>query len=203
MNASSQFNNMLKGINTIIGNYAFYRDKNAFYKTEKNNLGIIDFQESHAKEKRTIKFTVNLGIVSYRLLNFFSPLRPDEKATIIDAQWRIRLGYLLPDKKDIWWTIDEQTNKDQLAEDLLKWIINLGVPIINKYINDEALRDLWLSNQSPSITGFQRLLYLTYFFKTIGPAELLEETITELRRISANKPTSLTAEIFLEKLMKQ
>lgn len=197
------FRMMLK---SIIGpglkNHGFQIQNNSFFKTIGKNVGIVDFQKSNNKEIDKLSFTVNIGVVSYNLLKFTNQVEEIRKLDIWDAQWNVRLGQLMPEKKDTWWAIHESTNVEQLGRDLLDVIENLALPEINKYIRDDALRDLWLSGKSPSLTDLQRLMYLSYFLKTIGPIELLGKTTQELERISFNKPTAVTAKIFLEKLEK-
>lgn len=193
-------------LNTIIepelGIAEFRRQGNSFYKTIGSNVGIIDFQKRNKQEIDKLSFTVNIGVISITLLNFINQKEDNRKLEIFDAQWSVRLGQLMIEKKDIWWIINENMDIEKLGKEILKNIIGFAIPELDKYIHDEALRDLWLSGQSPSLTEFQRLLYLSYFLKTIGPNELLEKTILDLERISYNKPTAITATIFLEKLRK-
>jgi hypothetical protein len=197
------FRMMLKSIiSPSLKNYGFHIQNNSFFKTIGNNVGIVDFQKSNNKEIDKLSFTVNIGVVSYNLLKFINQEEEIRKLEIWDAQWNVRLGQLMPEKKDTWWAINESTNVEQLGRDLLDVIVNLALPEINKYISDGGLRDLWLSGKSPSLTDLQRLMYLSYFLKTIGPTELLGKTTQELERISFNKPTAVTAKVFLEKLEK-
>ena len=51
---------------------------------DKNNWGLIDFQKSMPREIEKISFTVNVGIVSGSLLNFFARSEPDKKVEIYD-----------------------------------------------------------------------------------------------------------------------
>jgi hypothetical protein len=76
--------------------------------------------------------------------------------------------------------------------------LNIGIPEIAKYIHDHNLRDLWLSDYSPSLTEFQRLLYLSVLLKEIGPIELLEPTLHKLKLVSTGKPTAISAVVCQE-----
>jgi hypothetical protein len=183
-------------------NCEFCRQGNSFYTTRGSNIGIIDFQKSHKLEFDNLSFTVNIGVISINLLRFINQKEENGKLEISDAQWSVRLGQLMTEKKDIWWIIDENTNIDTLEKNIHKNILNFAFPELNKYIFDEAIRDLWFLGHAPSLTEFQRLLYLSYFLKTIGPTEMLEKTILDLERITYNKTTAITAAIYLEKLRK-
>jgi hypothetical protein len=103
----------------------------------------------------------------------------------------------LSEGRDKWWPIDVYTSVDELSVSVLDEITNFAIPEITKYLDDNELRDLWLSGVSPSLTEFQRLIFLTVFLKELGPHELLEPTLSLLKKISINKPTSLTADIHL------
>ena len=201
MEAKKLFNDMLSWIITpSLKKAGFTKAKQSFYYLYEGNWGIIDFQKSTKTDPSTVVFTVNAGIVSNRILNFLAQIEPNKKPDIWDAHWRVRIGYLMPSNTDLWWTIEDGTNITNLGQTILDNIINFGVPEIRKFIKDESLRDLWLSGKSPALTDFQRLMYLCVLLKQIGPSEILGATIIKLIQISENKQSSITAELFINKL---
>jgi hypothetical protein len=195
------FNEMLSTIVTpSLKKMGFTKTQHAFYYSYEGNWGIIDFQKSRQSNSTETIFTINVGVASNRILTFLSKMDANKKPDIWDTQWRVRLGHLLPENHDIWWTIDQGTNIGELGQYILDNILNYALPVIHKFIRDEALRDLWLSGKSPSLTNFQRLLFLAPLLKQIGPSELLETTIDALKKESANTPSAITAEVFINKL---
>ena len=104
---------------------------------------------------------------------------------------------------DRWWTIDETTNISDLAEQIRMPLEELAIPELDAYVRDESLRDLWLTGQSPNLSPFQRLEYLSVLLKKLGPRELLKPTLDELLRISAGKPWAFFAETHIEHLMSE
>ena len=68
------------------------------------------------------------------------------------------------------------------VNEIEKHVVNLAVPMIEQYIRDEALRDLWLSGASPGETDLMRLRYLAVLLKALGPDVHLEPTLDALRR---------------------
>lgn len=178
----------------------FTKTKHTFYYSNEGNWGMINFQKSSRSTSGEIIFTVNVGVASSRVLTFLSRMDANKKPNIWDAQWNVRLGHLLPENDDIWWTLNQRTSIDELGQYLLENISNYALPAIHKYIKDESLRDLWLSGKYHWLTNFQRLLYLAWLLKEIGPSELLEETIDALRKESENEPCAITAEIFIDKI---
>jgi Domain of unknown function (DUF4304) len=198
MDAQKFFEKLVIFVAQALQLHGFSRNRQTFYCRSQNNWGLIDFQKSWQSDKESLPFTVNLGVASERLLRFFSPEK-NKRPTIWDCHWRIRLGYLM-NKEDVWWKVDEQTSIEDLGKEILYPLTNRAVQEINHYISDESLRDLWISGQSPSLTEFQRLMYLSVFLKELGPAELLEPTLTKLKQISESRPSAVTAERHIERL---
>jgi hypothetical protein len=182
--------------------YGFQRYGYTFYHNLKRNWGLISVQKSMYQESHSTRFTINIGVASNQLLLFFANPRLNDKLKIEDCHWRIRLGKLAF-AEDKWWSVENNKPSQELAHELLNPIINIAIPEIFRYLDDKALRDLWLSGLSPSLTEFQRLLFLSILLKEIGPLELLYPTIKSLKLISKGKPTEITAQIYIEKLLGQ
>jgi Domain of unknown function (DUF4304) len=198
MDAQKFFQELVIFVAPALKPYGFSRNRRTFYCRSKNNWGLIDFQRSWHSSREILPFTVNLGVASDRLLKFFSPDKI-KRPTIWDCHWRIRLGYLM-NKKDVWWKVDEQTSVENLGKEILPPLKNLAFQEINQHISDESLRDLWISGQSPSLTEFQRLMYLSVLLEELGPSELVEPTLMKLKQISEGKPSAVTAELHVERL---
>jgi hypothetical protein len=204
MEPQKLFNEMLSTIiRPALKQKGFTKTRQSFYYPYEGNWGMINFQKSTRSSSGEVIFTVNVGVVSNRILTFLSAIDANKKpGGIWDTQWWERLGRLLPENDDLWWTLDSRTNVDDLGQYLLENILNYALPAIHQYIRDESLCALWLTEKSPSLTTFQRLLYLTRLLKEFGPAELLETTISALQKESAGQPCAITAKIYLDKLRK-
>jgi hypothetical protein len=173
---------------------------NAFYISVEGNWGIIDFQPSQKLVSNQITFSINIGIASKRVLNFLGFDGENHRPDIWDTQLRVRLGHLMPENNDIWWTVDQETNVDELGQLISDLVTKFAIPAIQAYITDESLRDLWIAGKSPSLTEFQRLLYLSVLAKQIGPVDILEPNINALQRLTLNKPSAAAAEAYINKL---
>lgn len=198
MGAQQLFKKLVIFVTPALKPYGFSRNRQTFYCRSQNNWGLIDFQKGWHSSDEILPFTVNLGVASERLLRFFSPDQI-KRPTIWDCHWQIRLGNLVSNK-DVWWRVDEQTSIESLGNEIIDLLTNRAIQEINHYISDESLRDLWISGQSPSLTEFQRLMYLSVLLKEIGPAELLEPTLTKLKQISEGELSAITAELHIERL---
>lgn len=202
MKPEEGFKQLLREVASELRRHGFTRNGQRFYLQDDGNWGLISFQKSTRSTPLKLMFTVNLGVASARLLRFFPPARfrvAEGKAKPLDPEchWRQRLGYVLPEKQDEWWSMTSGTDLDQLAGEIQGYLINLAVPQIQKHISDQALLELWLSGESPGLTQLQRLEYLSVLLKGLGPRRLLEQTLEELRH------TSRDAEIHIARLMKE
>ena len=182
MNAVEKYRQVVSLVAPSLKRERFAQYRNTFYLNINGNWGLIDFQKSKESKPDATIFAVNLGVASQRLLLHFSSTPPDTKPDIWDCQWRIRLGHLI-ENKDKWWSIDNETDIDQLVKLLQDYLLSLAVPEIKKYIDDESLRDLWLSGKSPSLTKIERLRYLRMLVKDLGPYDQLADIEQQLNAL--------------------
>ena len=128
------------------------------------NCGLLEFQRSTKSSRARIVFTVNLGIVCGALLDSSSPAL--ERARIIDAHVRQRIGMLLPGRPDKWWEITQSTDSGLLSKELSELIVRVAVPYIMGLLNTTAIISLWQSGQAPGLTGGQRVRLLSRLLET-------------------------------------
>lgn len=149
--------------NTRLGDFVdrySARDLKTYLRSEGISEGPSSLVEmSRWLRDEAIVFTINLGIVCGQLLE------GDESSLkgvgIVDAHVRQRVGMLLPDRPDKWWTIDPKADTTSLIEEISGLIEREAAPYLDRYLNDDALVALWESGQSPGLTETQRLRYLT------------------------------------------
>lgn len=81
------------------------------------NWSLIEFQKSQKTSVDAVLFTVNLGVVSGRLARFFSvPLSPGRPPEASEWHWRERLGFLLAEGQDRWWSLRAGSEARQVRE---------------------------------------------------------------------------------------
>jgi hypothetical protein len=201
MEIEKSFNEMCsKQLFPELRKIGFKKSKYSFYIIKNDNWGIINFQRSQENDKNLFRFTINLAVVSKRILGFFKNLENNKIPDVWDSQWRVRLGELMPEKKDKWWIINEETNITEFSRLLLSLINEFALPSIFKYISDQSLMDLWLGGKSPSLTEYQRLLNLAVLLKMKGQDDLFKQIVMELEDETRGKPTNYAAKIYIEKL---
>ncbi|NOT60999.1 MAG: DUF4304 domain-containing protein [Acidobacteria bacterium] len=178
----------------ILASHGWGRKKQSFFKKQGDSWGIINFQKSSKTSKDEIVFTINLAVISGTLQKFFSA-RTIESPNLTDSHWRCRIGALLAENLDKWWVISNATSLEELKNELSSCLTHVAVPQVEKYLEDSALRDIWLKEYSPGLTEFQRLRYLSVLLKTVGPIDSLQLTLQRLKQLSEtdSDPSSFTA----------
>jgi len=197
--ATGLFNQFISEVAQDLKPRGFSRKRNTFYKRAGQNWGLVNFQKSLSSRTDVITFTTNLAVASGTLLRFYSGRETDVAPSLERCHWRMRLGYLI-DKRDVWWTVNSTTVVYDIRREICGYLVELGIPEIDKFIDDEALRDLWLAGRSAGLTNLERLKHLLVLIKSVGPAELFESTAAELEQITEGKLTSYTAKSHLDKL---
>jgi len=188
MKALEEYKELINLVDSFLGKKGFLRNGSCFYIKNNKNWGLIDFQKSKNNTDDEIKFTINIGIYSSALFEFFSPDSPEKKPSIEDCHWRMRLGFLLPNNKDLWWIIRKGQSLDSLASELMTYIENLAIPMMMEHISDEKLLNEWLSGKSPGLTDIQRLINLSSLLKIAKMENALHKIIKELESNSIGKP---------------
>ena len=178
------FEEIVNRVADFLRQRGFTRRGNTFFRVQAGNWELIELQKSQKTRADAVVFTVNVGVVSGRLARFFSiPLKSNEPPHDSEWHWRQRLGFLLPEGRDKWWTLDQRVGLEQVSREI-EGALALALPEIEKHLQDEALRDLWLTGRSPGLTEVQRLKNLAVLVKALGPEERVAPTLDELRRVS-------------------
>jgi hypothetical protein len=197
---SQLFAKILSGwVAPILASHGWVRKKQFFFKKQGDSWGVISFQKSSKTNKDEIVFTINLAVISGTLQKFFSA-RTIEEPSLTDSHWRCRIGALLAENLDKWWVISNATSLEELKNELSSCLTNVAVPQIEKYLDDSALRDLWLKGYSPGLTEFQRLRYLSVLLKTIGPIDSLQIVLQKLKQLSETDSDASSFAAFQDKI---
>ncbi len=164
------FKKIVDGVAIALKPARFVKRRMAFRHSVGGNTAIIEFQRSQPSSRDSIRFTLNAGVISGRLLEDW---RPDaSKAGSVDAQLRRRLGGFLPGAQDKWWTVEASTDPEMIVGEIAGVLTKSVAPFLLDYISDEALKSLWESGQSPGLTEGQRLRYLAELEAAEGKAPI-------------------------------
>jgi hypothetical protein len=196
MAAAASFSTLVGRIAHILGD-GFRRRGPQLYRHEaRGHWAIVEFQKSRQSTSEITIFTVNVGIASDLLLDFFSSIRRTERVPFASEwHWRQRLGALLPTAQDVWWSLTAGEQVEQLATELSGLLTDFALPPLNKYVDDRALIELWLTGQSPGLTDLQRLRNLAVLLHSTSDLKRYESALAELARSSPATATFVSKKL--------
>jgi hypothetical protein len=146
---------------------------------------LVALQKSRKSTARRTIFTVNLGVASERIMRW-EALEP-ARCGIVNCHWRARLGHLSPERRDVWWTFENEASSAMAGTQVKQRLEDYGLPELDKLEDDFALRDLWLSEKSPGLTDTERLFDLSILLRDLGPRDEYEASIAALKELAASK----------------
>jgi hypothetical protein len=153
------FKELLKATGERLKPLGFVKRANVFRLLLAGNCGLIEFQRSVSNSSEILKFTVNLGVVCGELLDRGPSGIQNSRMT--DAHLSERIGFLLPQRNDKWWEMTGSTDRALLVEEVVRLLVEEGVPYVRRHIDTKALMALWESGQSPGITSRERFRLLS------------------------------------------
>lgn len=104
-----------------------------------SHWALIGFQKSMFSDSDRLTFTINLFVVSKELWEEARKERghlPAKPSANVDwsVGWSKRIGHLLPEGKDYWWSLDGSTNLDSLSSEVIDAICDKAVPAMRDEI---------------------------------------------------------------------
>ena len=144
-------------VRTIAGrseSIGYERRRLMLKKTKHGNAAIIEFQRSQTSTSETVTFTVNLAVVCGALLD--PEMLSIDEAKSIDGHLRVRIGTIMPQLQDMWWTISSGSDFGRIEADVVGAVCNFGIPYVEQHLSDAALIQLWDSGKAPGLTEVQR-----------------------------------------------
>ncbi len=139
---------------------------NTFQMPSLNLIHLIEVQASRDNTAADSKFTVNVGIFVPELV--YPDIRDITKPSMLRAHWRQRIGFLSPEKRDLWWKVLSQAQAETAAQEIAYRIQKFALPALAEISNIDALLALWLSGVSPGLSEHERKEYLALLDKAFG-----------------------------------
>lgn len=153
-----KFKQVVSGIGQKLKADGFAKSGNTFRCVQDRNAAVVEFQRSQSSTVDVIRFTINVGVVSGRLLAEWQPIV--SKAGAADAHFRQRIGSLLAVADDKWWTMDAASDPNSIIAEV-EPLIPPAVALLKSRILDTDLVALWETGVSPGLTEGQRQRYLS------------------------------------------
>ena len=108
-----------------------------YHLNSDSHWALIGIQKSIYSTSEGLEFTINLFVVSReiwdaeRKKHSYFPEKPTANAHWFIG-WHMRIGRLLPGGQDHWWHLSQETNLENLSEEILDVIFTKAVPAIRK-----------------------------------------------------------------------
>lgn len=186
---------------------SFTRRQRRFVKWAGQNCQVVGFRRGKGTPKDRYVFLADLGILSPRIWNFFVrvnlsgrvkppwvwPVTPAIPRFPLpeDCHWRtsIQEPLLVRAYFNRPWSIGDETEVPRLADEIEGVLASHALPALDQYMNDEALRDLWLQGPKFLLSDIQHLEYLAILLRDIGPRSELPAVLEKLRALARENPT--------------
>ncbi len=92
-----------------------------------------------AEEKR---FTINLAIAAKRILAYEGK-EVDACPPTYACHWTIRIGVLMPERNDIWWTLSSEESLVAVEAEIQMTLSELAIPTVKAHLTEKGLLELW------------------------------------------------------------
>jgi hypothetical protein len=162
-----------------------------FHRRVADNFGIVQLQKSQYSTATNVDFTINLGVFSGRVQQTLSNIMwmpevrdvPTEPA----CHLRQRVGFLLPERRDTWWSVREDEDTAELGAAIRLVLEQHAFPFLQARMSDEGLRDHWLQEARRGRDG----LALAVLVRDLGPEHMLASLLERLRAVTPSTATAL------------
>lgn len=119
-----------------------------------DTISIVSLQSSNSSSSSLVKVTVNLGVHIPALQD---PQRTEKNRSISSCHWRQRIGSLMPEKNDVWWSIQTPEEASSVATAITRAVEQFGLPAVEQVSTVAALKQLWESGHGPGLTEVERV----------------------------------------------
>jgi hypothetical protein len=150
MGASEAFKDLLSvHLAPALKQSGFRKKGQSFGRRGDGVWGVINFQRSQWSSRECITFTINVGVwvdavAAFRLEDTDRVPRTGAPPEAY-CHWRQRIGWLLPDQRDIWWDVEEpraswqSALKPRLIENVRTAVVQYAAPHLLRLDSGAAL----------------------------------------------------------------
>jgi len=144
-----------------------YRKKGIiFARSFETAIALIGLQSSQASTANSLRATVNIAVWLPRL----APIRrgiPD-RPTIWASHYRVRLGHLMPEQDDKWWTCASYDAAHQAAGEIRSAIATFALPALDEVSSESSVLAFWKAGHHGGLTEHERARNLSRLEAFLG-----------------------------------
>ena len=112
---------------------------------------LVNIQKSQWNNQEQSRFTVNCGVYIPGIVSVYANISEPTSPSIRHCACSVRIGMLMPEKIDIWWTLtlgDSASVDEDIAQDIRSKIENIALPFPHKFKSSQSVTDFLLSESS-------------------------------------------------------
>ena len=143
---------VLKGLQDYLTGLGFRKRGSTFRKEVRDVVHLVSLQSSQSSSASTLRITVNLAVAV--------PSLGGQLDDVWSAQWRERIGTLLPEPQDRWWNVSSSPEAEAVAQEMTQLLARYGLPAQARLSSTADLLRLWNSGKSPGLTAIQAARYV-------------------------------------------
>lgn len=106
------------GIAPLLKGHGFKKKARNFYRSFDDRIDVINVQASQSNLGAKGKSTINLGVYYPAVAEIIEAIPVKGMPKEYNCTVRERIGGVLDDRQDIWWSVDETTNLKEVAIEL-------------------------------------------------------------------------------------
>lgn len=194
------YKKLISTIRPVLKEHGFSRKGNIFYTLKCSNFGLIGFQKSVKSNDAEVLFTINIGVRSKVLSSYFRDDFDHSKPSFQWCNWETRVGQLINNGQDKWWSITPDTLFEDLFDEISTCLSSIAIPYILKNISDDQLISSWISGKSLGLPNSTRLVYLSVLLKNLGTPEQFEAILNELDSVCRSGTSLYFAKAHLRRI---
>jgi hypothetical protein len=154
MSTASYKNTALAVMAEALRPVGFHKRGSCFERSLTDVVHLVGLQASTSSTAALLRITANLAIWVPSLADGRD--RPD----IWSSHWRQRLGELMPERSDRWWTITTEQEAAVAATEITSGLLSYGLPALDSLSSVAALQQVWEAGKSPGLTKTQSQRYV-------------------------------------------
>jgi hypothetical protein len=144
---------------------------------------------------------VNLGVSSPALFRAFTGRDFPKNPASILWPMNVRIGSLMPDRCDMWWSVDDQTELESLGAEVSTAITGHAVPFLERFRTAHDFNTAILNNELvPGLTTAQATLVRATLASQLGAINQARTLLNAALNQYRGKPFEATVRLVAKEL---
>jgi len=140
---------ILQALHGLLKPLGYRKSGNVFSLKTADVIHLIELQSSRYNTSDSCSFTINAAVFAPRAI--YPDIRARTKPSVGMAQWRSRIGSLMPTQIDSWWEAHGDVGGLEIANEIAQCTKEFVLPALAGVPNLTTLIELWKSGKCPGV----------------------------------------------------